>query len=317
MPRRPSSIAAARPLGPPPTISTGTRSGTVGHRISCRGLVRGGRRGEALRGGSSGAAGPVRLLQDPWRGSLRRSPLPLSGSAERVGSAGASPSRDVFALVRRRNCRTPGLPCGHVPSGGVRRRRDGRRAALRRVWDDGPLPAGVVSSRPSRLGDLLPVGADDAGAEGGAAAAGGGGGGGARRVQGGAGRRAGRRPAGQRGPAARADGGGVGGVGGAAAGRGRVGVLPRRAGPGPELLTDGGDAAVGAVDDAAAAAAGAPGRRWRTGGWTGRGPGRSPPSWAGRPASPRTTCSPRSRRWCCRGPPGCRSPGCGRWCARS
>src|SRR5690242_4665432 len=27
-PRRPSSIAAARPLGPPPTISTGTREGT-------------------------------------------------------------------------------------------------------------------------------------------------------------------------------------------------------------------------------------------------------------------------------------------------
>ena len=26
---------------------------------------------------------------------------------------------------------------------------------------------------------------------------------------------------------------------------------------------------------------------------------------------------PRSRRWCCRRRPGCRSPGCVRWCARS
>ena len=49
---------------------------------------------------------------------------------------------------------------------------------------------------------------------------------------------------------------GVGGVGGPAARRGRVGVLPRRAGPGPQLLPGGGDAAVGAVDHVAAAAAG-------------------------------------------------------------
>ena len=60
-----------------------------------------------------------------------------------------------------------------------------------------------------------------------------------------------------------------------------------------------------------------PGPRWRTGGWTGRERGRSPRSWAGRPVSLRTTCLRRSRRWCCRRPPGCRSPGSGPWCAGS
>jgi hypothetical protein len=42
-----------------------------------------------------------------------------------------------------------------------------------------------------------------------------------------------------------------------------------------------------------------------------------PRSWAGRPANPPTTCWPRSRRWCCRRRPGCRSRGCGRWSAGS
>src|SRR3954447_23962677 len=77
-PRRPSSIAAARPLGPPPTISTGTRAGTsvigspvVGHRST----------GERQYG--EGAPGPHRPLsvrfQHPWPGSPYGPALPLTG----------------------------------------------------------------------------------------------------------------------------------------------------------------------------------------------------------------------------------------------
>ena len=53
------------------------------------------------------------------------------------------------------------------------------------------------------------------------------------------------------------------------------------------------------------------------GSWTGRGPGRSPASWAGRPGPPHPGWSPRWRPRCCRWPPPCRCPGCGRRSAAS
>jgi hypothetical protein len=75
-PRRPSSIAADSPLGPPPTISTGTRSGTavIGTPVM----------GWAGRRWGRGPHGPESAPpQDRRPGSPRRSPLPLSGSASR------------------------------------------------------------------------------------------------------------------------------------------------------------------------------------------------------------------------------------------
>src|SRR5689334_17200498 len=71
-PRRPSSIAAARPLGPPPTTSTGTRAGTS--IIGSPGV-----------GGA--APGPARPRSTPpqhrWRGFPVPTPLPLAGRVTR------------------------------------------------------------------------------------------------------------------------------------------------------------------------------------------------------------------------------------------
>src|SRR3954463_13180773 len=62
---------------------------------------------------------------------------------------------------------------------------------------------------------------------------------------------------------------------------------------------------------------GGAGRRCRTAGWSGRGPGPSPPNWAGPRGRPPTTWWPRSSRRCCPGPASCRSAGCRRWSARN
>ena len=62
-----------------------------------------------------------------------------------------------------------------------------------------------------------------------------------------------------------------------------VGVLPGRAGADPQLLARRGHPAVGTVQHAACGACRAPGQRSPTASWTGRGRGRSPRSWGGRP----------------------------------
>src|SRR5689334_5207495 len=101
--------------------------------------------------------------QDPWPRSRRRTPLPLSGSAEPIGSAtpvprGLSTAGRVVSrssLVRPEIVVPLAYRAGMFPPEvfgvGV------TVAELSPVrWDDVALPAGVVS-RPSRIGDLLPV----------------------------------------------------------------------------------------------------------------------------------------------------------------
>src|SRR4051812_30958323 len=81
-PRRPSSIAAARPLGPPPTISTGTRAGTsvIGSP------VRGDRSwGERRCGGAAPGPGSATLGAPP--ASVAAVPLPYPVAIGRKGRA--------------------------------------------------------------------------------------------------------------------------------------------------------------------------------------------------------------------------------------
>ena len=108
-------------------------------------------------------------------------------------------------------------------------------------------------------------------------------------LQGGAGRGAGRRPAG--------DGDRRRGQPGAASGEWAAELLdagvseffPDELALVLNWLGDGGPRSCGSGRRRWRGGCRRPGRRWRTGGWTGRGRGRSPPSWAGRPARPRTT----------------------------
>src|SRR3954447_22705902 len=100
MPRRPSSMAALRPLGPPPAISTGTCVGTVVIGSPVLGDVRVLRPEAGSVRRSAGRSGSSALHEHPWPGSRPGPPMSLSGRPDGGVLELPDPGAAVVVAVR-------------------------------------------------------------------------------------------------------------------------------------------------------------------------------------------------------------------------